>query len=340
MPQKEFKKKRMLIAPGEPVGTVAAQSLGEPGTQMNMRTFHYAGTAEAVPTGLPRVIEIVDARRQPSKPMMDVYLKKDYAKDEAKVRAVANEIEHVSLNKIANIIEELRDKAIYIHMDKQEIDRLGIDMNSVRAKISEAIGGKARIQRKENKVRIRFPPKEKLINIHKVRNKLESLDIKGIPDIERAMIVKEGDFYFIRTGGSNLAEIVKHPKVDIRRVWTNDIMEVYKVFGVEAARNAVIKELKMIMESQGLAVDIRHIMLLADAMCKVGAVKSVGRHGLSGAKTGVLARAAFEETIKHLISASIKGESDNLKGVTENIIIGQIVPVGTGRIRLRFAGHK
>jgi DNA-directed RNA polymerase subunit A" len=133
---------------------------------------------------------------------------------------------------------------------------------------------------------------------------------------------------------------MEHPAVDPKRIYTNNIKEIERVFGIEAARNAIIKEIKDVMEMQKLYVDIRHIMLVSDAMCYSGAVKSIGRHGLSGQKVGVLGRAAFEETIKHLIQASAFSEEDKLIGVTENIIVGQTVPIGTGKIKLAIKPPK
>ena len=91
-----------------------------------------------------------------------------------------------------------------------------------------------------------------------------------------------------------------------------------------------------VLEMQNLNVDKRHCMLLADAMTMGGDINSIGRHGLSGEKAGVLARAAFEETVKHLINAAVRGEDDKLIGVTENIIVGQTVPVGTGLVKLKM----
>jgi DNA-directed RNA polymerase subunit A" len=112
------------------------------------------------------------------------------------------------------------------------------------------------------------------------------------------------------------------------------------VLGIEAAHNAVFKEIKDVMDMQKLFVDSRHIMLISDAVTNSGKVKSIGRHGLSGEKVGVLGRAAFEETVKHLINAAAFSEDERLIGVTENIIVGQTVPIGTGKIRLVMSGKK
>ncbi|MBS7638543.1 DNA-directed RNA polymerase subunit A'', partial [Candidatus Bathyarchaeota archaeon] len=89
-----------------------------------------------------------------------------------------------------------------------------------------------------------------------------------------------------------------------------------------------------VLEEQGLDVDIRHVMLVADIMTNSGEVQQIGRHGISGEKSSVLARAAFELTVQHLVNAAVKGERDPLKGVVENIIVGQSMPIGTGSVEL------
>ena len=165
-------------------------------------------------------------------------------------------------------------------------------------------------------------------------NKIKDTIVNGIRGINRAVVVRGDGEYFIRAAGSNVLGAITHEAVDPKRIYTNNIKEIERIFGLEAARQAIIKEIKDVMDMQKLFVDIRHIMLIGDAMCFDGKIKSIGRHGLSGEKVGVLGRAAFEETIKHLINASAFAEDENLIGVTENIIVGQTVPVGTGKISL------
>jgi len=122
--------------------------------------------------------------------------------------------------------------------------------------------------------------------------------------------------------------------IDPTRTVTNHIHEIAKTLGIEAARNVIIKEAMGVLEEQGLDVDIRHVMLVADIMTVTGEVRQIGRHGISGEKSSVLARAAFEITVPNIVEASIKGESDPLKGVTENVIVGQSIPIGTGLVDL------
>lgn len=322
---------KKTVDPGEAVGIVAAQSIGEPGTQMTMRTFHYAGVAEYVPSGLPRLIEIVDVRRAPKKPTMEIYLTKEYSKNEQSARKIAEEIEEVALSKVAQITENFVRKEIEIRFDEKALGEQGLTKGDVMKKIRRVVSGSFR---EEGSV-VTLKPKTTLLrSLRRITNRLRNLHIKGIAGISRVVVLKENDEYYIRTGGSNLEEVLKLEGVDSRRVYTNNIKEIERVLGIEAARNAIVKEAKQVLDMQQLDVDVRHIMLLADAMTMGGEVKPVGRHGLSGEKASILARAAFEETIKHLITAAVKADEDRLLGVTENVIVGQEVPVGTGTVKL------
>ncbi|MEM4367314.1 MAG: hypothetical protein QW035_04270 [Candidatus Anstonellales archaeon] len=324
------------IAPFEAVGIITAQSLGEPGTQMTMRTFHYAGVAEHVPTGLPRLIEIVDAKAQPKKPLIEIHLKEGYAEDEEKAKKVALEIEEVNMNDIAKIREELRKRTISIELNKKEMSRKLVKESDVDEAVQKAIGDKGSY--KEG--RIIFKKDVPLREIRRAFLKLKKLRISGVEGLSKGVVVKEGKEYFIRMKGSNIVDAMKHKAVDGNRIYTNDIKMIEKVFGIEAARNAIAREVKQVMDLQKLTVDVRHALLIADAMCFSGKVMGAGRYGLSGNKEGVLARAAFEETLKHLTKAASKAEADMLKGIVENIIVGQVIPVGTGRIELEYKESK
>ncbi|OIO21957.1 hypothetical protein AUJ17_00320 [Candidatus Micrarchaeota archaeon CG1_02_47_40] len=303
-------------------------------THNTMRTFHYAGVAEQVPSGLPRLIEIVDARREPKEPLMDIFLKEPHCNEEKKAEKVAEEIESTVLSQIADIRENFKDKKIEIMLDEQEMKIRGIAVEDLKEPIKAQTAGGVEVR--ANKITVN-PKISSLRAIRKVTTKLASLHIKGIEKISKAMVLKgKNGQYFIRTSGSNISTVMRHAKVIPEKVYSNDVKEIERFLGIEAARNSIVRELKQVLDLQRLNVDVRHLMLLADAMCMDGHIKSVGRHGLSGEKAGVLAKAAFEETIKHLISAASEGQYDNLIGVTENIIIGQTIPVGTGIVRLKM----
>jgi DNA-directed RNA polymerase subunit A' len=337
LPNLKKPEESFLVEPGEAVGIVAAQSLGEPATQMTLRLFHFAGVAEAVPTGLPRVIEIIDAKSVPSIPMMDVYIQDKYKKDLEKVKKIASMIEEVKLSEIAKVEEDFDNMSITITFNKNKLKNKGVKLSEAIEKIkAEKLG---RMTIKENKVKIAIKTNS-YAKVRKATVSLKELIIRGIKGIERAVVLKEGEEYFIRTSGSNLREVMKIEGVDTSKIFTTHLHEIAEVLGIEAARNAIVRELYSILKSNKLDVDIRHIMLLADAMTREGIIKPIGRQGLVAEKPSVLARAAFEETVKHLMNAAATGEVDKLTGVTENIIIGQEIPIGTGMVKLVIPKEK
>lgn len=325
---------RAGVENGEAVGTVAAQSVGEPGTQMTMRTFHYAGVAELnVTLGLPRLIEIVDARKKISTPTMAIYFEEEYGTDEEFVRKIANQIGKIVLNDILKDFNvNYANMSMTVEIDEEKVQDKRLEMDSIIAKIEKAF------KRVEiNKNLLSFEPtisesKHAIRELRLLADKVRDLQISGVKNIGKVVISKEETEWVIHTEGSNLGAVLKMEGVDKTRTTTNDIHEVEKVLGIEAARNAIIHEAQSTMEEQGLTVDVRHIMLVADMMTSDGVVKSIGRHGISGEKASVLARASFEETGKHLLRASIRGEVDHLTGIIENIIIGQPIPLGTGSV--------
>ena len=327
--------KLALVEPGEAVGTVAAQSIGEPGTQMTLRTFHYAGVAELnVTLGLPRLIEIVDARRNPSTPMMTIYLEEEYRHSEEKAREIAQKIEMTKIDNIAKNVEiDLVNRRILIVLDPELMKNKGVKVEEIAERLKKLKKGEVVV---ENDVIYVERKTEKLPELQRLLEKIRNLQIKGIKGITRVIIrkIKETNEYVLYTEGSNLAEVIKVPGVDFTRTKTNNIHEIAEVLGIEAARNMIIEEAMGVLEEQGLDVDIRHIMLVADLMTATGEVKQIGRHGVSGEKPSVFARAAFEVTVKHLLEASLRGEQDILRGVAENVIIGQEIPLGTGSLEL------
>ncbi|MEM3926088.1 MAG: DNA-directed RNA polymerase subunit A'' [Desulfurococcaceae archaeon] len=332
-----------LIDPGEAVGTVAAQSLGEPSTQMTLRVFHYAGVREYnVTLGLPRLIEIVDARKKPETPITEIYLIDDIKYDLEKAKNVARRIEATF---IENILEEinidLAEGVAILKLDPEMLSDKGIEIDDVIKALRDLEIGEVEISSKDSNIITIYLNEEYLdpTKIEKLRNKILNTHLKGIKEIKKTIIQKRGDEYVIIAEGSNLEEIMNVPGVDWKRVYTNDIHEIEKVLGIEAARMAIMKEIKNTLDDQGLDVDIRHIMLLADIMTWTGHIRQIGRMGIAGEKPSVLAKATFETTVQKLIESAIMGEEDKLTGITENIIIGQIIPVGTGIVQLYMSLH-
>ena len=322
-----------FIDPSEACGIIGAQSIGEPGTQMTMRTFHYAGVAEInVTLGLPRLIEIVDARSIPSTPMMNIYLRDEYRLNPDLAKEVANQIEITELTGVADIETDLTNLVIYIKPDKKTMKKKGFTVDELLKSIKKIRAVDAKIEKEKIKVMLDDPSYKKLLDVSET---LKNLKVKGIDGIKRIIIRKESnEDYVIYSEGSNLEEVLKIEGVDPYRTTTNDIQAVGRVLGIEAARNMIIQEAYNTLMEQGLNVDKRHIMLVADVMTAGGTVSSIGRHGVSGEKESVLSRAAFEITVSHLLQASRRGETDRLGGVAENIIVGQPVNLGTGAVEL------
>ncbi len=329
------------IDANESAGIVSAQSIGEPGTQMTMRTFHYAGVAEMnVTLGLPRLIEIVDARRVPSTPIMEIFIRSSHNELE-KMKKIATEIETTSLEDVADIETDLVNMRVVAYPDDHRMKSRGVTWAELEEKLKK-LGEPQEVKRslgtteKRVKALVVEAGEPSFKKLQRIVEQLRSTKIKGIDGIRRAIIRKRGDEYVIYTEGSNLSKLLELPYVDAGRTSTNSIQEIFEVLGIEAARNAIINEAYNTLQEQGLTVDIRHIMLVSDMMTNDGDVKAIGRHGISGRKSSVLARAAFEITAHHLLRAAITGEVDYLDGVAENVIVGQPVTLGTGAVNLVY----
>lgn len=326
---------RSMVEPGEAVGTVAAQSIGEPGTQMTLRTFHYAGVAElSVTRGLPRLIEIVDARNNPATPTMRVHLAPDIAQDQAEAKKIARKIEMVLVQSVAsNFSIDLLKQAIVIRLDPEMMEDKGLSTEDVVQAIQNKIRAKGEVEGEESVIYV-YPSSESLAELQRLMEKIREVRVKGINDVTHVVIRKEGDEFVLLTEGSNLQEALEVEGVNPHKIYTNNLREIYIVLGIEATRNAIVLEAMNVLKEQGLDVDVRHILLVSDMMTADGAIRQIGRHGISGSKNSALARAAFEVTIKHLLGAGIAGTKDPLKGITENVILGQLIPLGTGSIDL------
>jgi DNA-directed RNA polymerase subunit A' len=322
--------KRALMEPGEAVGIVSAQSIGEPGTQMTLRTFHYAGVREQnVTLGLPRLIEIVDARRVPSTPIMVIYLDEKHRKSKEAAVKIARSILYTTIENIAQAIyqDPVRGE-IVVELNKAMMEDRGVTIQELKEKVKVA---NCTVKIAGNRIHLK-PKKPEALK--RLLDKVSSFYIKGVPGIKRVLVTEEQGEWVIRTDGSNLPKVLEVCGVDTTRTTTNNVHEIAKTLGVEAARNVLTQEAKSVLEEQGLDVDIRHVMLVADMMTATGEVQQIGRHGVSGKKASVLARAAFEITVPNIVEAAIRGESDPLEGVTENVIVGQSIPVGTGLVEL------
>ncbi|MDZ7746477.1 MAG: DNA-directed RNA polymerase subunit A'' [Halobacteriales archaeon] len=338
------------LDPLDPVGTVSAQSIGEPGTQMTMNTFHYAGVAEIdVTSGLPRLIELVDARKTPDTPVMHVYLDEEHASDREKAHEVVWNIEATRVLALGDVSTNVADMLVSVDLNEETLrerwptyDSLTEIVDEIAGTIDSSLGVETT---RPEPTTVEFGPDEPSYReLLQLVEDLRDIVFKGIDDVSRVVIRKEevesGDEEFIlHTEGSAFGKALKIDGVDSSRTTCNNIHEIHRNLGIEAAREAIINETRDTLEEQGLDdVNIRHLMLVADIMTNNGEIESIGRHGISGNKDSVLARAAFEVTVNHLLDAAIHGEVDDLDGVTENVIVGKPIRLGTGDVDLRMSG--
>ena len=332
----EAKYMKMMYTPGEAIGVVAAQSISEPATQTTLRSYHAEGRTQLVTTqGLPRLIELFDARKIPKTPTMTIYLHKDQ-NDKKHAAKIAAKIKETKLIQIIDTDAlDLVNFRVEINLDAVQVKALEIDVENVCTLIKKSI--KNINMTVEGNTILVEPKKEEMTikDLQSIRVKVRDKYIKGIKGIEQVIIEKDGDDWVIKTLGSNLKKVLKMAEVDVSRSFTNNIYEIRSLLGIEAARNSIVRETLTTMRAQGVDTDIRHVLLVADAMTSTGDIKAIGRYGIAGGKSSVLSRANFEETVKHLTNAAVGGEVDPLNSIVENIIMGNIAPVGTGIVKLK-----
>ena len=341
------------IDPFEAAGILTAQSIGEPGTQMTMRTFHYAGVATVnVTQGLPRIIEIVDARKVPDTPTMTIRLDSPNSESAKDAQKLAAAIEITTTRNIADIETDVAQRRLVLKLKKGNLKQKAMTGMEVKDKLERALRLYVEADKEKNpgtltlipgiqteedmKTLAENPPS--YTELLQLEDKIKDLRLKGVPNIERANVQlddKTGEYY-LSTIGSNLSRISDMNGIDRSRTYTNNIIEIYQYLGIEAARQAIINELQATLDGARLEVDVRHLLMVSDVMTSEGEVRAIGRHGVSGTKHSILARAAFEVTVNHLLKAGIIGERDNLTGVAENIIVGQPISLGTGSVELYY----
>jgi DNA-directed RNA polymerase subunit A" len=325
-----------------------------------MNTFHYAGVAEIdVTQGLPRLIELVDARKTPDTPMMTVYLDPDHIEERiAEVddpdyseRDVAHEvvwqIEATKILALGDVSTNVADMLVNIDLNEDTLRErwpTADDVGTVAQEIADEIEDALAVETTRMGTVIEFGPNQPSYRqLLQLVEELRDIVFKGIEEVSRVVIRRENtgddddEEFVLYTEGSAFGDVLTIEGVDGSRSTSNNIHEVYRQLGVEAAREAIINETMETLEEQGLDdVNVRHLMLVADIMTNRGTIESIGRHGISGSKDSVLARAAFEVTVNHLLDAAIHGEMDDLDGVIENVIVGKPVAIGTGDVNLRM----
>jgi len=370
--------------PGEMIGILSAQSIGEPTMQMTLNTFHSAGAAgKNVTLGVPRLEEVINLLRNIKTPTLTIYLNED--KKEEEVKKLRNRIEftslydiikdrdikvdsdimntvfeqdrdfvnaHLEYAKIASI-ENLSSRVIRLVLNKEEKEEQGLRMADIAKTIMDNYPNLYCIFTNDNAeelvLQIRFINEDDDQDIteeklRQIEGDLLSMGLKGITGISKVFMsqanVKEFDSngkytkdrkeWILETDGINLVDVFQLPEVDTNRTLSNHIFEIYDVFGIEATRTAIFNELRNVMSSAGTYVNYRHLTLLADTMTYRGTLMPITRTGMGKLETGPLLRCVFEQPAEILFNAAIFSERDNLCGPSENIVMGNFGPFGTG----------
>jgi len=326
--KKEYEKSS--FEPGEAFGIIAAQSISEPATQMTMRTYHFVGTAGIqVTLGLPRLIEIFDAKKEPSRVVMTLYLTKKFNTKE-KSEKVAQEITEKKLRHYMETISlDLTGKKIKLKLKKLKKSEKKNIMEIVKKKFKNY-----KMKYLKDTISVSLKKDSSVRDLQKLKKKILELHIAGIPTVKNVIVIKQDNDWIIKASGLNFKEILKFDEIDKTKSYTNNIYEVMDVLGIEAARNVIMREIKYTLDQQGLDIDGRYIKLVTDMMTFTGMIKPIGRYGVAGMKSSVLVRAGFEETIKHLIKASITNETNDFTSLFDNVMVNQQIPAGTGMFEL------
>ncbi|CCE87208.1 Piso0_005751 [Millerozyma farinosa CBS 7064] len=386
---------KSIVHPGEMVGVIAAQSIGEPATQMTLNTFHYAGvSSKNVTLGVPRLKEILNVAKNIKTPALTVYLQKEIAADIEKAKVVQSAIEHTTLKNVTSateifydpdprstVIEEdydtveayfaIPDEKVEESIEKQspwllrlELDRAKmldkqLTMSQVAEKISQNFGEdlfviwsddtadkliiRCRVVRDPKTLDEDADAEEDQILKRIEAHMLESISLRGIPGITRVFMMqhkvsspdesgeyKQGQEWVLETDGVNLADVMAVPGVDATRTYSNNFIEILSVLGIEATRTALFKEILNVIAFDGSYVNYRHMALLVDVMTSRGHLMAITRHGINRSDTGALMRCSFEETVEILLEAASSAELDDCRGISENVMLGQMAPLGTG----------
>ncbi|KII64531.1 DNA-directed RNA polymerase II subunit RPB1 [Thelohanellus kitauei] len=387
-----------IAQPGEMVGPLAAQSLGEPATQMTLNTFHYAGvSSKNVTLGVPRLKEIINVAKSPRTPSLTVFLKPDIACDMEKTKSVLCRLEHTTLRQICSstsifydpdivntVIEEDRDFVadfyespdtqmvpvtswvLRLELDRRKVIDKKLTMEFIADRISKTFGNDISVVFSDDNaehlvIRLRIVDNSndddeeddqkmdddlflRCIESY-ILSEMELVGIKSIKKVylhkptteqekQRTIINHSGEFeaiseWILETDGNGLANVLCDRDVDATRTLSNDVCEIFETLGIEAARRAVENEIKHVISFDGSYVNYRHLALLCDVMTSRGHLMAITRHGINRQEVGALMRSSFEESVDVLLDAAFHAELDPLRGVSENIIVGQVPPVGT-----------
>jgi len=406
--------KQAIVAPGEMVGIIAAQSIGEPTTQLTLNTFHFAGVSSKsnVTRGVPRIEEILSLSSEPKNPSLTIYLKPDDEEDRQKAQTIMYSLEYTKLVDIVDSIEicfepkdDIGTSSIFddndllkqFHLFEEMIDECSgnstaskeyskwllrmelnaetmleknITMDDINFTLKNGYGNDiycifsdynsdnlvfrirmANITSPQSKFKTNIDPLDQYDQIYKLKNFQEQLlnntIIRGIKKINKVILrklkdnvveqsgtFKKKDIWVVDTIGTNLLDVLALDYIDNVRTFSNDIMEIYNVLGIEAARQTIYNELAEVLEFDGNYINYHHMALLCDRMTYSSKLISIFRHGINNDNIGPIAKASFEETPEMFLKAAKHGELDIMRGISANLMVGQEGIFGTNSFQV------
>ncbi len=290
--------------------------------------------------GLPRLIEVLDARKTISTEMMEVYLEAPYSKGEG-IKKIAEKIKETSFKEYIKEVDiDVLEAVMTISLDRRKMDLVDANPEKLIRVLLKSIKG-VTFKADGDSILVKSTSKsDTLKEIYLLKEKIKDVYVNGVKGITMVLPVRRDDEFLLVTAGTNYKSILKIEGIDKTRTITNNIYEIEETLGIEAARQAVIDEVRKVLDNQGIDLDVRHVMLVADAMTMSGTLLGISRYGIVKEKPSVLARASFETPLKHIFNAAVHGEKDGLSSVIENVMINQPVPLGTGLPRLVMKPQK
>jgi DNA-directed RNA polymerase II subunit RPB1 len=409
--------KRAIVAPGEMVGMIAAQSIGEPTTQMTLNTFHFAGVASKsnVTRGVPRIEELLSLSNSIKNPSLTIYLKSDEQSDKDKASTIQYMIEHTKLEEIVKSVEicfdpddlntmisqdkltmseyrefeSLIDEClgqdvskdqtekskwiIRMEMDpevmleknitmddvnftlnntyKEELSCVYSDYNSDKLVFRIRINNILKNSTGKNSKKKNVNPLDQSDQIYILKNfqdqLLNGIVLRGVKHINKVILrkvkdnlvekggaYKKEDIWVLDTIGTNLLDVLGLDYIDSNKTISNDVMEIFDVLGMEAARQCIYNELSEVLEFDGAYVNAHHMGLLCDRMTFTEKLISIFRHGINNDDIGPIAKASFEETPEMFLKAARHAELDSMRGISANVMCGQEGLFGTASFQV------
>ncbi|KAH9411886.1 RNA polymerase Rpb1 [Ordospora pajunii] len=334
---------QMIVEPGTTVGAIAGQSIGEPGTQMTLKTFHFAGVASMnITLGVPRLKEIINAVCNICTPIINAEL--ESPQDLFRTEVIKGSIGRIFLRDICSSVTEVIGKdeiALDVSVDIDSISRLKLNLDM--HKIERCLGIQEPTKIMDGnviRIGIRKVTDQSYFGMQKIKKKILNTKVYGVSQASRVVINNSRGMYSLVIEGGGLQEIMNIDGVKGESTTCNSVSEVEAVLGIEAARAQIIHEIEYTISNHGIKIDPRHIMLLADTMTYRGEVFGITRFGISKMSGSTLMLASFEQTSDYLFEAAIHSRSDMVSGVSESIILGIPISIGTGSMDLYWKEKK